>query len=145
MKLTLLTDYALRLLMHLAQRPGIRCTIAEVAAAHRISEAHLMKVTHLLGQHGWITTTRGRGGGIGLADPPEEINLGRVVRTLEPGFELVECFTPESQCVLTGHCRLTGVLDGALHEFLAHLDGFTLADLLSDTASAPVTRQLPIA
>ncbi len=141
MRLTLLTDYALRVLMHLAQRPGVRCTIAEIATAHGISQAHLMKVTLLLGRHGWITTTRGRGGGIALACAPAEINLGRVVRDLEPGFDLVECFSVESRCTLTGGCRLTGVFEGALREFLGHLDGYTLADIVP----APVLHPLGVA
>lgn len=48
MRLTLMTDYALRLLMHVAQRPERLCTISEVAQAYSISEANLMKVTHQL-------------------------------------------------------------------------------------------------
>lgn len=130
MRLTLMTDYALRLLMHVAQHPTRLCTIAEVAHAYGISEAHLMKVTHQLGTRGWITTVRGKGGGMRLARAPQEINLGAVVRGIEPDFHLVECFTGGSQCTLTGRCRLTGVLEGAMQGFLSHLDRHTLADVL---------------
>ena len=131
MRLTTLTDYALRLLMYVAQQPDRLCTIAEVTQVYGISEAHLMKVTHLLGQQGWITTVRGKGGGMRLAHAPAQINLGAVVRGVEPDFALVECFaTGNNQCTLTGDCRLTGVLGGALQAFMLHLDGFTLADLL---------------
>ena len=53
------------------------------------------------------------------------------MRGVEPDFALVECFaTGNNQCTLTGDCRLTGVLGGALQAFMLHLDGFTLADLL---------------
>ena len=41
MRLTTMTDDA--------QQPERLCTIAEIAQAYGISEAHLMKVTHLLG------------------------------------------------------------------------------------------------
>ena len=134
MRLTTLTDYALRLLMYVAQQPDRLCTIAEVAQVYGISEAHLMKVTHLLGQQGWITTVRGKGGGMRLAHAPAQINLGAVVRGVEPDFALVECFaTGNNQCTLTGDCRLAGMLQGALHSFMAHLDGFTLADLMPPT------------
>ena len=61
MRLTLMTDYALRLLMYVAQQPARLCTISEVAQAYDISEAHLMKVTHQLGLLGWIETVRGKG------------------------------------------------------------------------------------
>jgi len=89
-----------------------------------------MKVTHQLGQHGWIETVRGKGGGMRLAHPPGAINLGAVVRTTETDFNLVECFATGSACGLAGHCQLTAVIDGALQRFLAHLDGFTLEDIL---------------
>lgn len=133
MRLTTMTDYALRLLMHVAQHPERLCTISEVAQVYGISEAHLMKVTHQLGLRGWIETVRGKGGGMRLAHAPRDINLGAVVRGIEPDFALVECFSTHNQCVLTGQCRLAGVLGGALQDFMAHLDGFTLADLLPGT------------
>ncbi len=133
MRLTTMTDYALRLLMYVAQQPDRLCTIAEIARVHGISEAHLMKVTHQLGLQGWIETVRGKGGGMRLARAPAHVNLGAVVRSIEPDFDLVECFATGSQCTLTGQCRLAGVLGGALQGFMAHLDGFTLADLLPGT------------
>lgn len=139
MRLTKMTDYALRLLMYVAQQPERLCTIAEIAQAHGISEAHLMKVTHQLGLQGWVETVRGKGGGMRLAHAPQAINLGAVVRSIEPDFALVECFATGSQCTLTGQCRLTDVLGGALQGFMTHLDGFTLADLLPGMDLPPAT------
>ena len=75
---------------------------------------------------------RGKGGGMRLAHAPRDINLGAVVRGIEPDFALVECFSTDNQCVLTGQCRLAGARS-ALQEFMAHLDGFSLADLLPGT------------
>lgn len=142
MRLTTMTDYALRLLMYVAQRPDRLCTIAEVAQAHGISEAHLMKVTHHLGRAGFLETVRGKGGGMRLAAPPAQINLGAVVRAIEPDFTLVECFDSGGGCALTGHCRLAGVISGALAAFLAEFDARSLADLLGP-APAVAARPLP--
>ncbi len=130
MRLTMMTDYALRLLMYVAQQPGRLCTISEIAQVHEISEAHLMKVTHRLGVEGWIESLRGKGGGLRLAHAPAEISVGAVVRSIEPDFNLVSCLSGDSSCTLTGTCRLSGLLDSALQSFLAHLDGYTLADIL---------------
>ncbi len=131
MRLTRMTDYALRLLMYVAQRPQRLCTIAEIAHSHGISEAHLMKVTHRLAQQGSLETVRGKGGGLRLARAPQDINLGALVRDLEPDFDLVECFSSiDNRCALTGYCRLSGVLAGAMHSFMAHLDAHSLADLM---------------
>jgi Rrf2 family nitric oxide-sensitive transcriptional repressor len=138
-RLTTMTDYALRLLMYLAQQPDRLCTIAEAAQAHGISETHLMKVTHHLGLLGWIETVRGKGGGMRLARAPHEIGLGEVVRDMEPDFHLVECFSTGNTCVRTGDCALTGVLHSALQDFLARLDGVTLADIVP-TRPLPATR-----
>ena len=55
-----------------------RATIAEVAHAFGISENHLVKVVHFLGQEGFLENIRGRGGGLDLAVPAGEINVGAV-------------------------------------------------------------------
>ena len=130
MKLTSFTDFSLRVLIFLATDPVRRATIAEVASAFDISENHLTKVVHFLGKEGLIINVRGKGGGMRLAHAPGDINLGAVVRSIEPDFALVECFATGTRCVLTGRCRLASVLGGAMQKFMAHLDGVTLADLL---------------
>lgn len=132
MRLTAMTDYAMRLLMYVAHHPERLCTIAEIAGAYGVSEAHLMKVTHQLGMAGFIETVRGKGGGMRLATRPAAINLGDVVRAIEPDFTIVECFGSGNRCVLTRYCRLAGVLGGALEQFLGHMDQYTLADLVPD-------------
>jgi len=137
MRLTVQSDYALRLLMYVAKEADRLCTIAEVAETHGISHAHLMKVTHRLGQLGYLETVRGKGGGMRLARPPAQIGLGDVLRNLEPDFHLVECLASGSSCALTGYCRLTGIFDAALQRFLQHLDRYTLADLLPADADFP--------
>ena len=136
MRLTTLTDYALRLLMYLAQRPERLCTIAEVASSYQVSEAHMMKVAHQLGLAGWIETVRGKGGGMRLAHAPKDIGLGAVVRSVEPDFFMVECFSTANSCVLSGDCKLTAVVEGALQSFMNYLDAKSLADILPDDATA---------
>src|SRR5690606_20626348 len=130
MRLTAMTDYAMRLLMYVGRHPDRLCTIAEIAQAYDISEPHLMKITHRLAQKGWLETVRGKNGGMRLARPAHEINLGAVVRDTENDLVLVECFVANNACTLSGHCGLTGIIHGALQQFLQHLDGFSLADIL---------------
>lgn len=126
MRLTRYTDYAMRVLLYLGAQPEKVCSISEIARAYGISQNHLMKVAHDLGKAGYVEGVRGRFGGIRLAKPAEEINVGDVMRQTEEGFELVECST----CVIAPACGLTGVLDEALAAFMAVLDRYTLADLL---------------
>ena len=140
MRLTTMTDYAMRLLMYVAQHPERLCTIAEVAQAYDISEAHLMKITHQLARSGWLTTVRGKGGGMRLAAAPGDINLGAVVRSIEPDFFLVDCLGSGAVCKLNGRCRLTGIVSGALQSFMQYLDDYTLADLLPASGKGVAVR-----
>lgn len=131
MRLTQYTDYSLRVLMYLSLKDDALATINEIAARYRISENHLMKVVHQLGRHGFIETTRGRGGGLKLAKAPKDINLGDVVRKCEDDMRIVECFDPQTNtCPISQVCGLAGILDEALNAMLAVLDKKTLADIL---------------
>ena len=126
------TDYSLRVLIYLASTEENKLsTIQEISDAYNISKNHLMKVTFELGKAGFIHTVRGRGGGIRLADLPQNINIGTVVRRMEDDFHLVECFDMEhNRCPIAPVCGLRGVLGKALHAYLAVLDEYTLEDLL---------------
>jgi len=140
-RLTVYTDYALRLLMYLAVKDDGLATIAEVAKSYGISKNHLMKVAHQLGVAGYVCTVRGRGGGLRLAKPIGAINLGDVVRHTEPDMALVPCFAPDSaSCVIFSSCALRGALSGARDAFLSALDAHTLADLVR--SRAPLRRLL---
>jgi Rrf2 family nitric oxide-sensitive transcriptional repressor len=133
MRLTVYTDYALRVLMYLAVHPEPKATIGEIAASYGISRNHLMKVAYELGVAGFIETVRGKGGGLRLARPAEALTLGEIVRRTEPDFALVPCFDPcGATCALTPACRLRGALHQAQATFLAVLDGYTLADLVEN-------------
>lgn len=144
MRLTTMTDYALRLLLYIGQNRDRLCTIAEVARVYGISEAHLMKITHQLGLGGWIETVRGKGGGMRLAREPDQINLGELVRSVEPDFALVECLGVGDVCSLSGNCGLTEVFSDALDAFMARLDAVTLADVLPSAKPAQFVQSVDI-
>jgi Rrf2 family nitric oxide-sensitive transcriptional repressor len=130
MRLTNFSDYALRVLMYAATQDDRLITIEETADVYGISRAHLMKVANQLTRAGYLKAVRGRSGGLTLAKRPNKIKLGEVLRATEPDFALVECFTADSQCVITPRCRLRGVLKEALAAFTGTLDRYSLADLI---------------
>ena len=136
MKLTAFTDYSLRVLLYLAAQPGRRATIGQVAAAYDISENHLVKVVHFLGKQGWLRNVRGKGGGLELALPPEQIVLGEVVRQTEGEATMAACLGDDGgDCCIAPSCRLRGVLAEAVAAFHAVLDRCTLADLVHNRSS----------
>lgn len=129
MQLTRFSDYALRVLMFAHAAGGRLVTIEEMAASYRISRAHLMKVVNTLSRAGYLTSVRGRFGGVTLARPADAIRLGDVVRATEPDFALVECFSAGGRCAIGDCCRLPAVLQRALGAFLAELDRHTIASI----------------
>ncbi len=147
MQLTLHTDYALRVLIYLAQKDGELATISQITDFYGISRNHLVKVVHHLAQEDFIHTTRGKHGGMRLARASELISIGQVVRRMEPSFDLVECFSNGSRpCTVIPICALKGVLQRAVSEFLALLDQFTVADAVvqnQTTEQIFATSQLP--
>lgn len=130
MRLTLQADYSFRVLIYLAVNSRRPTRVADVAESYGISRNHLLKVALRLGRLGYLTTVRGRAGGIALAKRPEEINLGKVVRQMEDDFALVQCMHLNGgTCQITPACRLKGVVGKALEAFLSVFDGYSLADI----------------
>jgi Rrf2 family nitric oxide-sensitive transcriptional repressor len=136
MRLTVYSDYALRLLMYLALKKDGLATIAEIAATYDISRNHLMKVAYELGIAGYVVTVRGRGGGLRLAEPVETIILGEVIRKTEPDMAFVPCLKPNGRsCTLCPTCVLRQAIVLASAAFLKALDGYTLGDLIRPNAA----------
>ncbi len=134
MRLTIHTDYALRMLITLALRENSAVSVAEIADRFSISRHHLIKVAQHLRDGGYVETARGNGGGLRLAQPSSEINVGAVVRYTETDMHLVSCFAPDGQCRIFGGCILHSALHEALDAFLAVLDRYSLADLVRSRA-----------
>lgn len=159
MRLTNYSDYALRSLIYLAVKPEpqVLANISDIADSYNISKSHLTKIIHQLGQLGYIESIRGKNGGIRLAYAPKDINLGVLIKQIEPDFDLVECFaTPVSSddreprstglpitlineeadksvgCVITPVCQLKGVFFEALTAFITVLEKYTLADIIKN-------------
>ena len=124
------TDYGLRVLIYTAINDDALVNIGTIADTYGISKSHLMKVVTALVKGGFLDSVRGKGGGLRLSRPADKINIGAVVRHLEP-MQLVECMGSNNQCMISPNCRMAGILGGAIRAFLNYLDGFTLADLLN--------------
>lgn len=130
MRLTLMSDYALRVLLYAAAHSGRLVTIDETQEVYGMSRGHLMKIVGALAAAGILRSQRGRAGGFTLGLPAEEIRLGDVLRLTEPDFDMVECLAPGNACAITPFCRLPGIVTEALSAFMAVMDRHTLADLI---------------
>lgn len=130
MQLSKFTDYALRTLMHLAVADEHMLTTRQIADIHRAKYNHLAKVTQWLVREGYVTSLRGRSGGLRLAKPIDEINIGHLARGLESKTDIVECMRADGgNCILSPACGLTRALEEAQDAFFGSLETLTLADL----------------
>ncbi len=130
MRLTRHTDNALRTLIYIALHDDAPSRITDIARRMGMSEDHAAKVIARLADLGFVQTLRGRSGGVRLARPAAEVNIGEVVRATEDNLTLVECFDPATnQCPIAPACALAPALDEALNAFFAVLDRYSLADL----------------
>jgi Rrf2 family nitric oxide-sensitive transcriptional repressor len=131
MRLTLHTDYALRVLMYAGAKGEALSTIAEIAERFDISKGHVMKVVHRLAQKGYLETTRGKKGGFRLAQTPDQINVGAIIRDMGEDFAVLGCLErAKGYCRIEECCLLRTALRDAIRAFLATLDRYTLQDLL---------------
>ena len=141
MQLAKFTDYALRVLMHLAVSEKHSLSTRQIATMQDAKFNHMAKVTQWLSREGYVDSLRGRSGGLRLAIAPENINIGRLVRALESPDVLVECLRPDGGlCVLSPICGLTPVLRDAQEAFFKTLDQYSLVDLTPQ--GSPLTQLL---
>ncbi|MCG9723152.1 Rrf2 family transcriptional regulator [Shewanella sp. Isolate7] len=132
MQLTRYTDFGIRTLMYLALSPERETLfrIAEVTEVFDLSANHVSKIVHHLGKEGYLQTVRGKAGGFKLGKPADQINIGVLVRTLENSLSPIDCSKP--YCRFSPACQLKGVLAEAVDAYLAVLDKYSLADVVSN-------------
>lgn len=132
MNLTKFSDYSLRVLIYLGTMEPPKTTAQTIAQAYDISFHHVAKACQWLVREGYITSERGRGGGIFLARAPSAINIGDLVEKAEAGSALVECMKPSGgACCIAPSCGLTRAIAEAQMAFMATLRGYTLADIIT--------------
>lgn len=120
MKITRATDLGLRALMVLSRGSDQRTTLAELAARLAVPERHLAKVVQRLAKRGWVTTSRGRGGGITISDVGRNALASQVLEAIEGVRPVIDCHHPPCPLLAEG-CRLREALVAAQEAFLERL------------------------
>ncbi len=129
MRLSLYTDFSLRLLVYLAgASDGKPVSVAKIAGKYGVSAHHMHKVAQGLRKLGYIESVSGRHGGLRLARPPEALCIGDIVEAMEGSGQMADC--ERGPCVLHGACILKGVLDRAERGFIDALKKHSIADVL---------------
>jgi Rrf2 family transcriptional regulator, nitric oxide-sensitive transcriptional repressor len=131
MQLSKFTDYSFRVLLLLAVKESDKLYTAENLAVNlNTSEHHLKKVIQKLAKKGYLNAIKGRNGGIQLARPAHEINLGDVLLDMEENMNIVGCFANGDECPFDSMgCRLKRVVKEAAAAFVMQFSEKTLADI----------------
>ncbi|MEG6510237.1 Rrf2 family transcriptional regulator [Methyloligella sp. 2.7D] len=134
MRLTKQTSYAIRILTHCARNKGKSVRTSDIAQTYGITEYNVAKIVPILVRAGFLTSTRGRLGGLQLAKPADEIHIGDVVRATETTYVEAECAGGGVQdCAIKPAALINRLLGEALEAFISVLDEHTLDELVAAT------------
>lgn len=131
MEITRQADYAVRSMIHLAELPpnDDRVSTATISEAEAIPLPFLTKVISRLATAGLVTTSRGMGGGVSLARPPEEITLLQVVEAVDGPIILNHCLLRSGTCEREPVCAAHDVWDEVQTHFVQELNAVTMREL----------------
>jgi len=105
MKITRASDYAIRLLAHLAG-DGEEWTSIELAKELDIPFNHLAKLVQIMSRRGYVITRKGKGGGLKLAQDPRRIDLAEIVEAVEGPVTISDCIFNKSACSFSSKCKV---------------------------------------
>jgi Rrf2 family protein len=141
-------QYALRAVYELAKRAGQGPTkISAIATAQAIPQRFLEVILHQLKGSGLVQSKRGFYGGYILAQSPQEITVGDVLRSVHNAPPLMECVACISQqsCPFAGNCAFSVMWQKVKTAAFDIYDSTTLQDLLDNHMSAGMLNPVPVA
>lgn len=134
MQITRATDYAVRIMIHLAGLPdGERVAAPALAQAIRAPESFVSKILQQMVQGGMITSHRGAGGGFQLSVLPEQVSLLDVVERVEGPLHINLCLEGEASCELSSWCGAHPIWNEAQAALKNVLASASIAKLAQDS------------
>ena len=132
MKLSTRSRYGTRILVDLARHKDQGpVQIGEISKRQDISVKYLEQLIRPLKQANLVTSVRGPKGGHLLAENPENISLGQVVRLFEGQTDLVECVSFPNKCPMSDDCQVRLAWRDATEGLYDKLDATTISDLMN--------------
>jgi Rrf2 family protein len=128
--------YALRAVLYLArQKERGPVLIQEIAAKEHIPKKFLEAILRDLRNEGILQSKMGKGGGYQLAQPPQRVTLGEVIRTIDGPLAPIPCasqtaYAPCADCPTVDTCMIRLVMRDVRDATAGILDGTTLQELL---------------
>ncbi len=135
MLMSMQTDYALRVLLDIAENwrsSGV--ATRELADRQHVPRVFLTKIVAQLASNGFLHTQRGKGGGVMLGRNPTQINILDVVEMFEGRLRATACTASETSCVFGSNCAIRDLWMGGEEKLRNYLSALTLADLVESNS-----------
>jgi Rrf2 family iron-sulfur cluster assembly transcriptional regulator len=136
MKITAQEEYGLRILLRIARcNDSNGMSIPQLSEAEGLSPAYVAKLTRKLRLVGYINSTPGNKGGYVLAQPPSQVNMNQVLKTLGgPLFDKSFCGDYSGSlkfCTNSVDCSVRSLWTMIQFSVDQLLDKVTLSDLIN--------------
>lgn len=141
LKINRQTDYAVRVVLALAQRgEGTRLSTAEIQQEMLIPPALMVRIVAQLAHAGLIATYPGREGGLMLPRPAAQISLKDVVEAFEGPILLSECLQVkgEDDCPFQSNCPVRSKWGRVQVAMLREMASITFDELAKEALGVPL-------
>ena len=133
MRITLESDYALRIVTSLAGRDE-RMDAKALADETGVTPRFALKILHKLVQGGIVRSYKGAKGGYTLSKAAEEITLKEIIELIDGPIIIARCVESGETCALNrdkSACTYHHIFDTLSIEVARKLNGITIADVLN--------------
>ncbi len=132
------TDYAFRAMVNLAGHYGGDVVATrQLSTEEDISYQYTAKIMQLLHGAGLVKSTMGPHGGFSLARPPEDVSLLDIIKAVQGGVSLNNCFLEVDACPRRSTCVISAKIAGLQEYIEKSLAGITLAEFATDSLPEP--------
>jgi Rrf2 family protein len=136
MKINRATDYAVRVVVHLAATPlGQKVPLNVLAEAAGVRHSFLSKILQQLVRQGLVTSCAGTGGGFSLNLHPEQVTLLQVIEAMEGPTQLNLCLKTDRACERKPFCPVHPVWRKAQAALTQVLGTVTIAELAVESVA----------
>lgn len=135
MRITLESDYALRILSALAMHSGV-VDAKTLSDETSVTIRFTLKILHKLVQNNLVKSYKGVNGGYSLRVKPENITLKEVIELIDGPIAIVRCLESNEGCSLNKDktaCIYHHIFDTISADVAKKLAGITISDVLNKT------------
>ena len=140
MQLNLTTDYAIRVVLYLAETEGL-VTSQELADFSKVSSNYIFKIMRKLVDAGYVEQFRGVKGGYKLCVKPEDISLWDIIELMEPTTAINRCLEKDYYCSRHGNvlgCQVNSVYKTFQTKMEDYFKSYSIRRILDEWGKKPL-------